>query len=281
MKAKINSFLKDNGVSLYKFKKSYDELQTIKSELLAEYKEEIDWVEIENIGSKYIIRFEPRIKTEIKKDENYQSIVAKKDAIIYSLDVSGGQILKNRFDYVKKGEVIVSGYIYLNDSVKNTVKATGNVYGEVWYKVTVTEKLNQTVKAKTGKSKYSIVFNFLSKEFQPFNFNEYKDYEKDDKVILKNNLLPISISYQKQEEINVKKENKNYEEALENAIKKASKKLEENLSDKEFIKDYKILNKEKGEDELKVEIFYSVVENISEYQKIDEYEEIKEDEKVE
>ena len=45
------------------------------------------------------------------------------------MDVSSGQIVKNVNSYVKKGEVIVSGYITLNDSIKNNVSSNGIIYG--------------------------------------------------------------------------------------------------------------------------------------------------------
>lgn len=271
MKEKLQLELKSRGVSLYHLKKDYQTLQTIKNEILEKYKDEIDWIEIEVEGSKYVVRFEPRIKTDFNKDNKYQSIIANKNALIYSIDVSSGQIMKNRFDYVKKGDVLVSGYIYLNEKIKNTVKATGKVYGEVWYKVTVRENLKQVIKNKTGNSKHTFNFNFLNNDFQPFNFKKYKDYEKEDKFILKNNLLPISFSFQRQIELDVKVENKTYEEALKNAINDAKMKLMKGFDSKEFIKDYKILNEIRKEDFLEVEIFFSVVEDISEYAEIEEY----------
>ena len=158
MKEKLQLELKSRGVSLYHLKKDYQTLQTIKSEILEKYKDEIDWIEIEVEGSKYVVRFEPRIKTDFNNDNKYQSIIANKNALIYSIDVSSGQIMKNRFDHVKKGDVLVSGYIYLNEKIKNTVKATGKVYGEVWYKVTVRENLKQVIKNKTGNSKHKKQF---------------------------------------------------------------------------------------------------------------------------
>lgn len=276
LKEKLREELSSKGVSLYHLKKDYQTLQIIKSEILEKYKNEIDWIEIEVLGSKYIVRFEPRITTNINKDTKYQSIVAKKNALIYSMDVSSGQIIKNRYDYVKKGDTIVSGYIYLNEEIKNTVKATGKVYGEVWYRVTVKEKLKQVIKNKTGNSKNVFVFNFLNKDYQLFNFDKYKSYKKKNNFTLKNNLLPISFNLQKQEELDVKKENKTYEEALENAIKDAKIKLLKGFNESEFIKDYKILNEKREKDFLEVEIFFSVVEDISEYVEIKEYNPIEE-----
>ncbi len=276
MKGKISNILSDNGISLYHLKKSYKQLQNIKNKILTKYKNEIDWLEIENEGSRYIIRYEPRLNSDLNHDIKYQHIVAKKDSIIYSMDISSGQIIKNRFDYVKKGDIIVSGYIYMNEEIKNTVKASGKVYGEVWYKVKATTKLKQTIKTKTGKSKKTLVFKFLNNEFQPFNFNKYKNYDKKDNQIIKNRLLPFSISIQKQEEVNITTENKTYEEALNNLVNISKEKMEKKLSKNEYIKDFKILNETKQNDKLNIEIFFSVIEDISEYQEIPKHEDLHE-----
>ena len=48
-------------------------------------------------------------------------------------------------------------------------------------------------------------------------------------------------------------------------------KLMKGFDSKEFVKDYKILNEIRKEDFLEVEIFFSVVEDISEYAEIEEY----------
>ena len=54
MKDKLNKYLITRGISKYHLKKNYNELKSIKEDILAKYKDEIDWIEIESIGSKYI-----------------------------------------------------------------------------------------------------------------------------------------------------------------------------------------------------------------------------------
>ena len=261
-------------ISKYHLKKSYSDLQEIKKDILNDYKEEIDWIEIESIGSKYIVRFEPRIKTDLTKDNKFQNIIAKKNAIIYSMDIKNGQIIKNRFDYVKKGDVIVSGYIYLNDKIMNTIKAEGDVYGETWYKIKVKYPYKYKSIKKTGKSKKVLSIKFLNNDINLFNFNKYKDYKKTNKVLFKNNILPISIDMEKQEELDIQKENNSYKEAVDEAVKSALKKLKKKIDDKAYINDYKVLNVNKLNDGVSVDVFISVIEIISEYQEIEEYKEI-------
>ena len=280
MEKKIVRFLNSEGIKKYHLKKNFNELKKIKKKLRKKYKNEIEWIEIENLGTKYIVRYEPRIISNIKKDNKYQSIVAKKDAIIYDMNVKSGQIIKNRNDYVKKGDVIVSGYIYLNEEIKDTKKAEGTVYGETWYKLKITYPLNYYNKEKTNDKKNVITINFLSKEIQLFNFNKYKNYDKKNKTIIKNSLLPIKINFQTQQKVKIEKEKNTKEEAIKKAVDYAVNNIKKKLKENEYVKDYKIISNTSDDKNVAVEIFISVVENITDYLEISKYEN-KEEDKIE
>lgn len=271
MKEKILNELNDNGLKIYGFKKNYNDLQEIKNNILEKYKAQIDWLEIENIGTKYIVRYEPRIENPENEITNLRHIIASKDAIIYSLDISSGQIIKNKKSYVKKGDIIVSGYIYLNDQIKDTVSAKGNVFGEVWYEVTVTYPLKYKEEKSTGRSKNVYVLKILNKNIELFNFKYYKEKKVTSNTILKSNLLPFSLEKQYQEEIDIIDENNTVDQAIEKAVNLGSEKIKENLDENEFIIEHKILNQTNNDDSVTVKIFYSVCENITEYQEIEEY----------
>jgi len=276
MKIKIEEELNNNGVSKYKFKKSYKELQNIKNNILSKYRSEIEWIEIEVIGTKYIIRYEPRIQNNIETNNNYRNIIASKNCLIKDMYVTSGQIIKNKNTYVKKGEIIVSGYIYLNDSIKDTVSASGTIYGECWYNVTVTYPFKYHEEKETGNSKNVIVIKLLNKEIELFNFNKYKDKKVNNTTLLKNNILPIKLIYQKQKEVTIIDENNTEEVSIEKAINYSKEKLKNNLDSDEYVNDYKILNKEIFSDSVKLNIFFSVIENITEYEDIEEYKELEE-----
>ena len=263
--------LEELGIKKYKFKKNYIKLQEIKNKLLSNYKEELEWIEIESIGTKYIIRYEPRIKNNVNTDTPLRHIIAKKDGVIRDMNVSSGQIIKEIDSYVKKGDIIVSGYISLNGSVKDTVSSKGNVYAETWYKVTITYPYKYKEIKETGNSKEVFVIKLLNKGIELFNFNKYKTKKIRNKTILKNNILPIKLVKQTQKETIIIDENNSDEELIEKAINLSKKKMEEKLKKGEYVKDYKILNKTKHSDSITLNIFFNVVENITEYQEIEEY----------
>jgi len=279
MEQTLKEELSDLGIKKYKFKKSYNKLQEIKKIIITEYRNELEWIEIENVGTKYIIRYEPRIVNQEKIDTPLRHIVAKKDAVITSMNIANGQIVKGINSYVKKGEVIVSGYIKLNESVKDTVSSIGTIYGETWYNVEITYPYKYYENFETGKKKDVLVIKFLSKDIELFNFKKYKTKNIIDKTILKNNLLPIKFVKQTQKESKVINQNYTEKELIEAAVKYSKKKIEEKLNDDEYVKDYKILNKTKNSDSVTLNIFFNVIENITDYQEISEYTEELENEK--
>ena len=265
--------LEDMGIKKYSFKRNYDELQTIKVKLLQKHKDEIEWIEIENIGTKYIIRYESRVKNKVEESKQFRNIVARKNAIIRHMDISSGQIIKDINSYVKKGDIIVSGYIDLNGNIKDTVSSEGKVYGETWYKVSIDYPYKYKEIKTTGKSRKILVFKILNNEIELFNFNKYKTKKKINSTIFKNNLLPIKLILQNQKETKIIDENNTEKEVIKNAINLSIEKINEGLSDREYINNYKILNMIKHKDSITLNIFFSLVEDITEYQIISEYKE--------
>ena len=270
--------LEELGIKKFKFKKKYIELQKIKSILLNNHKKDIEWLEIDSIGTKYIIRYEPRIKNDIKDKTPLRNIIAKKDCVIRDMNVSSGQIIKEVDSYVKKGDIIVSGYITLNGNIKDTVSSSGTIYGETWYKVSITYPYKYKEIKETGNSKEVLVIKFLNKDIELFNFKKYNTKNTKENTIFKNNLLPIKFVKQTQNETIIIDENNTDEELINKAVNLAKNKMEENLDESEYVKDYKILNKTKHSDSITLNIFFNVVEDVTEYQEIEEYkEELEED----
>ena len=270
MKENIIIELKKYGVSKYKFKKSYSDTQIIKKKIKNKYKHSIDWIEIENIGTKYIVRYEPRIENKIDKDLPLRNIVAKKSGIIYKLDVSSGEIVKYKDSYVNKGDVIVSGYIHLNDSIKDTVAARGKVFAYVWYEVKVKYPLNYYSKKKTGNSKYKYVLRLINKDIE-LSIHKYKYKTVKSKTIIKDNLLPFKLESQKQYELKIIDKKYKPKEALKQAIKESKKKIKKRLQKDEFISEYKVLDYNVDNNILNSTIFYVVCEDITSYQTIEKY----------
>lgn len=268
MKDKLLYELSLYDLKKYKFQKNYNEIQIIKDKILDKYRDEIEWLEIELIGTNYIVKYEPRIMNDSTNNLKPRHIVARRDAVIYSVVSSKGQILKNKNDYVKKGDIIVSGNIFLNEEVKDTVSAKGNVLGEVWYEVDVFYPFAYYEQRKTGKEKDVYVINFLNRRLELFNFKPFYDKISKDKVIIKHEILPFKLIKERHIEVNTISSVKTEELVYLDAVSLAVSKIENKLNQGEFIKIYKVINKKLNDKGIELRIFFSVVEDITEYVEI-------------
>lgn len=260
--------LKQYGIQEKTFKKTYKELENIKQQIKEKYKDKIEWLEIETQGTKYIIRAEMRITKEKEEQPQNRNIIAKKDSIIKNIKAEKGQIIKEINNYVKKGDIIISGNIYDNENIKNQVPAQGEVYGETWYEINVTYPFvyKETKELNNKKEVYAIkIFN---KTIELFNKNKFKNKKIEEKELLKNNIIPISLVKQHQTETEEIEQILTTDEAIKKAEEKAISKI--NLKENEYIINHKIINTNIKENELELKIFFSVYENITEYQTIEE-----------
>lgn len=262
--------LKEFGIEKYHFKVSYEEKEKIIKKILKKETEKIEWLEIDSVGTKYIVKVEERIKNEPIVDNKTQHIVAKKNAMILEIYAESGEIQVKKNDYVEKGDVLISGFITKDEEIKKKVKAVGTVYGEVWYQVEINlPKLYKEVKYTKDKKK-KIEVNFLSHNFLLFDFNPYKTYETESKTILKNKLLPISINYATIKE--TKETVKRYigKEGEKEAIKLAEEKLKKKLGVNDTIISKKILKKKEKDSKIVIDIFFKVKEDITDTKNIDD-----------
>lgn len=267
--------LSNNNIKVGTFRKSYKSLENIKKNILSKYKDKIEWLEIERMGTKYIVRLELRQLKKEKKVYGNRNVVAKKAAIIKKIEAKNGEIIRNVNEYVSKGDVIISGEIKLNDEVKGIVSAEGTIYGEVWYNVKTEFPLLYKEEKLTNNKNKVYTIKILNKTFELFNFKPYKEKKINEKVIFKSIYIPFLITKQEQTEI-IKIENiYTEEEAINQASLVALKKMESQLNDNEYVIDQKNLKVSIKDSKIVLDTFFTVYEDITDYIKI---EEIKEEE---
>lgn len=268
----LQDALKKADIKEHAFVKSYDQIERIKKEILENYKEQLEWIEIKRVGTKYVVRVEERILPEEKENRDPTNIVSNSYAIIKKIEASHGDIIKNIEDYVRPGDVLISGEIKLNEEVKETIHAQGEVYGEVWYHTTVEYPYVYEEIKETGKKKEVYTLTFLGKRIE-FTKDHYVEKKIDSKTILKHNLLPISFTKEKQTEVIVIKQNLTKEEAEKKALEEIEKKIKETLTEKEYIISIKKLKVEENQSKIILEAFASVYKNIGVSEKIVKLEE--------
>lgn len=261
------------GIRELGFQKSFSEIEQIKEEIVNKHKDKIEWLEIENVGVKYVIRVEARKIVDIKEDYQKQNVVASKSAIIRKVEAKNGVIVRTVNDYVNAGDVVISGEISLNEEVLNTIKADGKVYGEVWYQTTTEYPFAYYEEVLTGKKKNVYVIQLFDHEIELFNFSPFEDKKTEDQVIFGHSFLPFRFVKQKQMELRVVEEMNTLEEAISKAEEAAVQKVSSQLNDNEKIISHKNLKVDIKKSKIVVETFFAVYEDITSYSEIVEIEE--------
>lgn len=261
----LYSELFDNKIKTPSFKKKYDEIQKIKNNILKRHHNDLEWLEIKNVGMKYIVNAEERIITNTNDEKKYCNIIAKKDALIRSINTINGLTIVNNDEYVKKGRILISGDISLNNDIKNRVCADGVIYGETWYTVSITIPLNLTKKEYSGKKRYNIAYEnskYYKKIFRP----QFSKYDNEKKKIF--SLFNFSLYFEKEYEYNEKMKKLTDEELLNYGINLALEKIKLKLSKKEYVINKKVLKKSINNSKMNMELFISVNEIISEQKEL-------------
>lgn len=245
----ITKELKTNNIIKYSIRKPMNKIDIIKEQILNNNKD-IEWINIERVGMKYIINIEPRIIKEPTKENINCNIIAKKDGTITKIISSKGIELVEKNDVVKKGDILISGSIMFNDEVKSTVCATGYVYAKTWYTINIKTRKYYEKNTYTGKKRYNIIIN--DKKLLKEKYMNHKDTNK--KII---NILNNKIYISKELEYN-----KNYIKYDEQTLNKnISKLINEKLSI-ELKNDYKIIEQKvlkKIENNSTIELEYFIV----------------------
>lgn len=263
----LKSELKQNGIKKYSFKKSFDKVDKIKEKILNKYPNKIEWLEIEEIGTKYVVRVEERKIPKGKEEEKPRNIVAKKPGIIKKVIAEKGDIVKDMDDYAEKGDLIITGDLIFNEEVKDKVAAKGKVYAEIWYTTKTIYPLAIGKKHKTKNKKNIYALKFLNKTYE-FTLKKYKFKEIKEKEIIRHKLLPISLVKQNQTEVKVTNQIMTYEQALEMAKKESVDKIKEGLKENEYIIRTAYLKSNANNSTIEVEMFFAVYEDITDYQEI-------------
>ena len=251
--------LEDYGIERLSFKKNYDELNKIKNDILEKHKDDLEWMEIEVHGMKYVIRVQERIINKETKPLDYCHIVAQKSGVVTDILTKKGESLVTRNTYVNKGDILISGDIKYNEEVKQQVCAKGEVKAEVWYTVNVNMPLNYQNVIKTGKKKINFAYDkglgktylFKNKYKKSFNYN-------------KKIFSLLGVSFYKVTEYETKTISHKYkeEDAVKQAILIAMEKINIKKRDKDKIITQKVLKKSINDSTISLEVFFAVEEEI-------------------
>lgn len=268
----VGNELNKNGLKKYTFKKKYKDIKKIEDKILNDNKDKLEWISIDIIGTKYVVRIEERkIKNE-NNDNIYQDIVASKSGVIKKIIALSGEKKYEIDNFVSKGDTIIKGSITKPNNEVILTHASGLVYAEVWYQISVEYPYQYKEEILTGNKKNIYYLKFINKRLEIFNFKKYKNFQKEPKILLYNNILPISLVKEKQYEVNIIDEIYTTEEVINKAITLAESRLMSSNKKIDKIERVSIIKKEEYDSKIKLDLFISVIEEIGEVKILNEEE---------
>ena len=259
----IINLVKENGIKIGKYKGSIDTDNIVNKIRIS--RDDLAWIGIEIKGTNAIVRVvEAESKPNIVDENSFTNIVATKDAVITNISAQNGTIMVQKGDSVKKGDVLIAGYMEGKYTDRYYVNSNGEAKGMVQYMQTERISKKETKKSETGKinTKYAIKFNNFRINFYKrlSKFKKYDTIVSSKKVELFSNFyLPIELL----KFTNYEVEDTVVEHDLEDAKSLGTSTIEDkmkNLINGEVI-DKKIDVTER-ESSYEIKVTYSVIENI-------------------
>lgn len=164
------------------------------------------------------------------------NIIALKDGIITKVLSYKGQPLVQMDDYVKKGQILISGVITDNTNVPSKiVHAMGIVSAKTWYEAKKEVNLDYKFEIPTGRLKKKVYYNIMGRKICVKNDKiDFKLYDKTEeknflKVLEYETPIEIITEYYYEKESKVTR--LSGEEAIQIAISEAEKELDDKLPD--------------------------------------------------
>ncbi len=251
-------------IKVYQKKKSYKDINYVKKQILNNNKDWLEWLEIEEKGTKYVIKLVERKKELTPPSYQYQSIIAKKNAIIKSIIAYSGEKVTDINQYVKTNDVIISGILSKPDGSKFYTKANGQVLGEVWYKIEIEYPMYYQEEKLTGNYKTILSLSFMNHELPIFPYKKYKNFNKHSKILIDSYLIPMKLVKEKIYEVVINESIYTPDTASIKAITLAKEKLKKSNPSITDIKDAKILKRQIIGTKIKLVLFISAIEDITE-----------------
>ena len=258
----INNSLSDNGIGVYKRKVPFDKLNSIKNKILEDNKDTLEWIEIREKGCIYYIDVTPRVKSNNNVDNALPSdIVAEKDGVIKHIVVHRGSKVIDNGDYVKKGDILISGNIIKNENVIDKVHSEGIIYAETW------KTVNISIPFKRIDYVYKKTINHYYLDIFGHKFTISGKYDSDNTINKKSIVLDKPYLFFKlyKEEKKIYDYNEvilNKEEAYKEALNRSIDVINKKLSSDEYIISKKVLKKEVKRSKINLEVFFKVYEKI-------------------
>ena len=130
----IISKLEDYQIHFFDKKLTIEKINDIKNQLLNDYQDQIDWINMYQKGETIYIEYTNKKASDIV-EKDIRTIVACKESMIKEFQIQSGLIVSNIHQYVNKGDILVNNAIVSTFDETIKVYPKGKVYGYTWYTI--------------------------------------------------------------------------------------------------------------------------------------------------
>lgn len=263
---KIMKELKKMGITKGKLQFFIKDVDEIQKDLTNNIKE-ITWIGVVLNGTTYQFDVVEKNQPEPVEKLSPRNLVAKREGVITYMFVEEGQPLVKINEFVRKGQILISGTIG-SDKHNKLVPARGKILGNTWYLSKVEVPLQSTFHVLTGSAQKKYFLNIGKISIPVFGFEKtkYKQYEIE-KVTKKLKFLKWSLPISFQVHTIREKESVLRAYTLSEAVKIGKeigrRELQNKLSDEAIIKGENVLHQANENGKVKLSIHYQVIENIT------------------
>lgn len=205
----LRTALRDAG--LYEGGSAHIDNDSVENEILAGF-DNIRWIGIERQGSYALVSVVEGDLEDATGDDAIHDVVAAKDGYIERVIARDGHVLVQQGEYVRKGQVIISCFVPLQnttyDTSRDTAARVADAGGIAEAKVIYRLRAEFPAGKYTEKDMKSII-NDRIREYIRENIPEYiKMHNKDLKFEQEENIIVCNVTLEVSENIAEQKENK-------------------------------------------------------------------------
>lgn len=225
------------------------------------------WVGVEKKGTTVIITVVDSTKPDAKQTDGPRDLVAKADAVVTRIVAENGRPLVERNDRVRKGEVLISGWLGEGE-LRKAVVSKGNVRGLVWHEMRIVSPMVREQKTLTGESKersYWVIGN-RALQYSGYGGDEFAESRTGATIHpwrIFSWTLPLGIMKETEMEVRTTRERLTAAEAKEAGLRQARLELREKNGPDARITSENILHEQKENGKVFMTVLFEVEQSIA------------------
>ena len=270
IEAEIRTSLNNYGVKRGKIKQLMDKPDQIQRQLLSDYANLL-WIGVVADGVTYRLEVIPKKQPLEQVENNRTHLYAKKDGVISEMFVAKGRALVEVNDFVRKGQLLVTGELNPteseDDQTSDFVPVEADIFATTWYESEITVPLSGVYKVETGLSKRKFFLEFGSFKLPIWGFGS-TDFALEQiefsshTFSIGNWQVPLSVVKQTLKEVEAIERERSEAEAVAIGIEQARKNLLSQLDEASSIITDNILHQSIDSGKVKLHVYFTVNENI-------------------